>query len=205
MSRTLRTFFAALATAVAAFYASSASATVWHSGFDPVGTVTFSGDAFFQFDDACLAPDGFHDAATCNLEMTSAEIDMTDTGTGDTAHLSFASVVPWFVTGDLVTAGGDLVGLDTDQIGPAFVSAGGSLDGPWWIQWTSSSDGIGLPAIDPVFLFFGECNDGCFPDGLPSGEAIHVTFDRVPEPGTLGLILGGVGAAWLARRRKRAN
>jgi hypothetical protein len=28
---------------------------------------------------------------------------------------------------------------------------------------------------------------------------------RVPEPGTLALILGGVGAAWLTRRRKAAS
>lgn len=32
--------------------------------------------------------------------------------------------------------------------------------------------------------------------------ATSVTFAQIPEPGTLALLLGGVGAGWLARRRK---
>ena len=40
--------------------------------------------------------------------------------------------------------------------------------------------------------------------GDVSDDAIyHLT--RVPEPGTLALILGGLGAAWLTRRRKAAS
>jgi hypothetical protein len=35
-----------------------------------------------------------------------------------------------------------------------------------------------------------------------SGDnAIYVTA-RIPEPGSLGLLVGGIGAAWLTRRRK---
>jgi hypothetical protein len=37
-----------------------------------------------------------------------------------------------------------------------------------------------------------------------SGDnAIYVTA-RIPEPGSLGLLVGGIGAAWLTRRRKTA-
>ena len=32
-------------------------------------------------------------------------------------------------------------------------------------------------------------------------NAIYVAA-RIPEPGSLGLLVGGIGAAWLARRRK---
>ena len=45
-------------------------------------------------------------------------------------------------------------------------------------------------------------NLGCFDanNQFTSGDtAIYVT---VPEPGTLALLVGGIGAAWLARRRK---
>jgi hypothetical protein len=35
-------------------------------------------------------------------------------------------------------------------------------------------------------------------------DAIY-QLTQVPEPGTLALILGGVGAAWLTRRRKAAS
>jgi len=99
--------------------------------------------------------------------------------------------------------GGALTGIDSGLLGPAFVTDdSSSLFGPWWLQWQTS-------AGDPVLLFTGNCFEGCLPNQTPSGTALHVTFTEVsgpgaPEPGTFGLIVGGVGAAWLARRRKRA-
>jgi PEP-CTERM motif-containing protein len=196
--KTVRILLGALATVAVAIFAVPASAVQYSSGFDPVA---FSGTGLFQFDDTCLNTDGLHLAADCNLVLLNASLDMTDTGSSDTAHLDFAPVLPDSTDMvDLIISGGTLVGIDTGLIGPVFVTDdGSSLFGPWWLQWQS----------DPVFLFTGGCTVGvesevCTPNEFSSGEATNVTFTRVPEPGTLGLILGGVGAAWVARRRKRA-
>jgi hypothetical protein len=212
-------FLGALATAAVAIFAVPANAVVYSSGFDPVGDVDFIGTALFKFNDGCLTPDGFKDAATCSLTMLSAELDMTDTDSGDTAHLDFGLQS---VVGELFIAGGELAGINSNKLGPAFVFDDSStLFGPWWIQWQTDGGVIGLTSFDllsngvsnQVLLFTGTCNvDGevefCNPNDEPSGVALTVTFTRqtngVPEPGTLGLILGGVGAAWWARRRKAA-
>jgi hypothetical protein len=198
--KTLRILLGALATGAVAIFAAPASAVHYTSGFDPLGAVTFSGTGLLQFDDSCLNADGLYSAAACNLVLLSASLDMTDTGSSDIAHLDFAPVLPDSTDMvDLIISGGTLVGIDTGLIGPVFVTDdGSSLFGPWWLQWQS----------DPVFLFTGGCtfveSQVCTPNEFSSGEATNVTFTRVPEPGTLGLILGGIGAAWFARRRKRA-
>jgi len=205
-------FLGAVASAAVAIFAVPASAVVYSSGFDPL---SFSGTGFFQFDNHCETDNGGfgnYTQAECNVIFLSASVQMVDTdsldniiGTGD---LNFGSSI---LIDAIVISGGLLVGVDSGLFGPAFISSGsGSLSSntdPWWIQWQTELN-------DPVFLFTGSCNvDGefefCFPNGEPSATAFNVTFTRLtdgvaPEPGTLGLILGGVGAAWWARRRKAA-
>ena len=197
-------FLGALASAAVAIFAVPANAVVYSSGFDPL---SFSGTGFFEFDNACEAVDGTYTGAECNVTFLSASVQMVDTdsldniiGTGD---LNFG---PSILIDAIVISGGLLVGVDSGQFGPAFISSGsGSLSSntdPWWIQWETELN-------DPVFLFTGDCFEGCFPNQDPSATALNVTFTRLtdgvaPEPGTLGLILGGVGAAWWARRRKAA-
>jgi hypothetical protein len=46
-------------------------------------------------------------------------------------------------------------------------------------------------------------NLGCF-DGTEfiAGDQATYTATAIPEPGTLALILGGIGGAWITRRRK---
>jgi len=196
----LRLLLTALAATLVAF-AAPASAAVWSSDYDPPGAITFSGRAFFQFDDSCLATDGFHSGASCNTVFLSATADLSEASTGATGHLNFASVLP--NTADvfnIVIVNHLLAGVDTGVIG--FVFPGPcTLDlcgTPWWIQFES---GFG----DPVFLFTGSCEgDSCFAFDTPQGIARNVTFTRVPEPGSLALILGALGAGWLSRRRKPA-
>ena len=75
-----------------------------------------------------------------------------------------------------------------------------SLCGPWWFNWLTP---LGLS--DPVQFFQGTCFSGefsgCFFNPqAPTVIAETITFTRagsgsVPEPGTLGLLLGGVAAA----------
>jgi hypothetical protein len=201
-------FLGALASAAVAIFAVPANAVVYSSGFDPL---SFSGTGFFQFENHCETDNGgsgVYTQAECNVIFLSASVDMVETAPPGTGQLSFGSSTN---IDAIVISGGLLVGVDSGLFGPAFISScTGSLcsnTDPWWIQWQTELN-------DPVFLFTGSCNvDGefefCFPNGEPSATAFNVTFTRLtdgvaPEPGTLGLILGGVGAAWLARRRKAA-
>ena len=201
--RALRMFLGALASAAVAIFAVPANAVVYSSAFDPL---SFSGTGLFQFDNHCEtdnAGSGVYTQAECNVILLSASVDLVETAPDGTGQLSFGSSTN---IDAIVISGGLLVGVDSGLFGFAFISSGtGSLSGntdPWWIQWESDF-------FDPVNLFTGNCFEGCFPDQTPIAIALNVTFTRltdgvVPEPGTLGLILGGVGAAWWARRRKAA-
>jgi hypothetical protein len=197
----LRFLLTALTAAVVTL-AAPAYAAVWSSDYDPVGEITFSGRAFFQFDDACLATDGFYSGAFCHTVFLSATADISDTSPA-TGHLDFASVLPNTAdVGDIVIVNHALAGVDTGVIGFVFpgTCTGDLCSTPWWIQFVSGFE-------DPVLLFTGPCPDGpstCHPNDTPQGIAPNVTFARVPEPGSLALILGAVGAGWLARRRKSA-
>jgi hypothetical protein len=192
----------ALAATVLLVLAGPSRAGIWSSDYDPIGSISFNGRAFFQFDDSCLAVDGFHSASSCHTVFLSATAEISDASPA-TGHLDFAPVLPNSAgVVDIVIFNHALAGVDTSLIG--FVFPGpctGDLCGtPWWIQFESGFE-------DPVFLFTGTCPDGpstCTPGTSPQGVATHVTFARVPEPGSLGLILGALGAGWLARRRKTA-
>jgi hypothetical protein len=201
-NRTLRMSLSVLAASAVLMLAGPARAGIWSSDYDPIGSITFSGRAFFQFDDSCLAVDGFYSAAFCHTVFLSATADISDTSPA-TGHLNFASVLPNTANvGDIVIVNHALAGVDTGVIGSVFPGpCTGDLCGtPWWIQFESGLE-------DPVFLFTGSCPDGpstCTPNISPQGVATNVTFARVPEPGLLALILGALGAGWLARRRKSA-
>jgi hypothetical protein len=204
-NRSFRTFLGALTFAAFMICGGPAQAVFYGSDFDPVGPVTFSGHGLFQFDDACLASNGLHSAASCHLMLVSATIHMHDSL--NSADLAFGPDVLHMI--DLIIFGGNLVGVDTGLIGPSFVTDdASSLFGPWWLQWQSGFSPL-LADTDPVNLFTGSCSEGCSPNGSPAAVALHVTFTRVgqaaPEPGTLGLLLGGLGAGWWVRRRRKAS
>jgi hypothetical protein len=203
-------FLGALASAAVAIFAVPANAVVYSSGFDPL---SFSGTGFFEFDTACESVDGVYTQAECNVIFLGATVDLVETTPAGTGQLSFGSSTN---IDAIVISGGFLVGVDSGLFGPAFISSCSdslcSNTDPWWIQWQTELN-------DPVNLFTGFCSfDGdfqfCSPNQTPAAIAFNVTFTRlpddgdggpgVPEPGTLGLILGGVGAAWWARRRKAA-
>jgi hypothetical protein len=201
MSNKLSRILACIATA--AFFAAAGppvQAGNWGSHFDPL---TFFGDGLFEVDDSCLLEDGIYYFPDCNVSLLAVTAELDD-GSGGTGHLDFAPVLPSSDIWDIVISGGALVGVDTGLIGFVFPSScsGDILCGnPWWIQWQSEFG-------DPVFLYTGDCfeNEGfeCFPNEFSSAEATNVTFTRVPEPGSLGLLLGALGAGWLTRRRKAA-
>lgn len=200
-TRILRNSLATLVTVATLAFGGLANAAFYSSRFDPPGSVSFLGNGLFRLDDACLLVDGPYSAAACNLTLLSATVELTDTISGDTGHLDFASLMP--DTADmfsLIISGGELVGVNTFQIGEAFpFPCTGTLCGdPWWIEWSTTS-------TDPVFLFTGNCDGNvCFADQTPLATAFNVTFTRVPEPGTLVLLVAALAAGGLARRRAAA-
>jgi hypothetical protein len=185
-----------------ALFALPAWPVIYSSAFDPA---EFSGTALFQFNDSCLATDGFYTASMCNLQMLSAHVDITDDGTGGTGQLDFGANSADMMS--LIIDGGELVGVNTGLVGFVFASpcTGTACGVPWWIQFQAQF--LSAAAFeDPVFLFTGSC-DGleCFPNQEPAGVAPNVTFTRLaaPEPATLALALAGLATGWLVRRRGR--
>lgn len=202
-----------VAAAFAFSLAGLAQAVIFNSHFDPLA---FVGDGVFKFDDGCLSrEDGTY--TDCNAQLLSASVDVTDYGNtahtivNGTAHLDFGAAPPSSIF-DVVIQGGTLVGVDSGLIGFVFSTTcdGDLCNGkPWWIQWQATPD--------PVFLYTGNCNGdsplkltpvdplNCSPDLQNPTIAFNVTFSRVPEPGTLLLVAGGLFAAWRSRRGTRGK
>ena len=209
----LRMFLCMAIAATVGPAATLARAAAYTSGWDPV---TSNGTALLTVGDNCLTQDGFFEVngfsdSGCTVSLVSATVNLVD-GLAGTASFTLGADTEdiWGID----VAGGVLVGLDTLPIGPGVVSENpdGNLDGFWWIQWwdgvNSLDDGNG-PFTNTVSLEFTEPCDT--DSGNPSGcttvvsTATTVTFTQTtPEPGSLGLLLGALGAGWWARRRKDA-
>ena len=114
----------------------------------------------------------------------------------------------------------ELAGVDTDLVG-AFTFVEPELSGDWFVRWESgkapnsyswlwsSRPGYTYTQalLDPVYL--SNAATGCVPGPTTctpfqvTGPATTVTFSRVPEPASSGLVLAALGAAWWAGRRRR--
>ena len=202
-----------------------ADAVVYSSPFDPVN---FSGVATFDVSNACLLTNGFHsnNAGGCAVNWTAATVTLTDSPYTDTFNYSAFLPDPYAVL-NIWVDNFELAGVNSNKIGPVIVTGHGTLNRPWWIQYeftpSPTTPGLGdgfapLAAFGPgdgthgfglVNLFTGSCDGSCTPNLQPSAVANVESFTRisqaVPEPGTLGLILGALGSGWFARRRKKAK
>ena len=212
---------ACIATAVLSAAAGSpAGAGSWGSSFDPIGMhgtdlINISGSDCLPGTTAggFFYVNGFG-ANNCVVSLVNADVTLTSVPeTTDTAQLTFGpSTAIWGID---LAPNGTLTGVDSFQIGPKFAPEGSNVifNGPWWIQ-LDAGDGQAPPSfadpgatfINTVLLFSGSCDPSCFPDSQPvyTAHVIGNEFVPVPEPGSLGLLFGALGAVWLTRRRKAA-
>jgi hypothetical protein len=225
--RKLRMFLCTLAAAAAATFGSAAHAAFYGSDFDPIH---FFGSAQFFLTTACET-NGVHiqGVGGCTFDLLAGPSVTLVDGT-HTSALDFGSnpgKLPDF-TDMLFLAylNGNLAGVTTGFIGGFNAVDQVNFPGLWWLQFvaiphfSSSSDTLNnlgqhdhsftLTSVDNSVLLFHDCPTYTIWDhtiarcgnGQLADTAISVRFERVPEPGTLCLILGGLGAGWFARRRK---
>jgi len=200
----------------------AADAVVYGSAFDPV---TFEGTATFDVSQACLdAGPGWQNNGDpytgCIVDWLDANVTLKEDSY--TAAMSYVPP-PGAVNRIWVNLDRELGGVDSNVIGPATIAANPhtSFNGSWWIQYAftpasfstfaaaaSTGEGNGLYGFGIVNLFNGT---SCPSDLRTECELVDVAdviffrrqISEIPEPGTLGLILGALGGAWFARRRKK--
>jgi len=187
----------------------NAGGVIVKAHYDPPA---FVGDATFDIDSSCLSgvADGVYFAAgSCTIAMTGNVV----TDPSPPAPIDFGPLfTPTPDSADIISfvvIGEKLVGVNTDLIGivtQALVSYAfdfQSLFDP------GSPPGCDVNCFGPFVTnsvrLFDSCfdTDGVFCTKPEAFLADEVTF-FTPEPGSIGLILGALGAGWLARRRKVA-
>ncbi len=201
LNRILRLSITALTATVAAL-ALPAYAAVWNSDYDPP---QFVGMAAFNVPDACLA-------AADNLYSVGAlpgcsVITVLSNVTTMPVAIDFAPALPSTDVNSYVVIGGQFVGVNTGIIGGVDV---GDVD--YWFQFVATFTPGSIesaPSVHNLVNLFSNCesfgDSGRVSCGDPVATATQgVTFTRVPEPASLALILGALGAGWLARKRRIA-
>jgi len=202
LKTTLRLCLSALTATVMALSA-PARAAIWSSDYDPLPE--FVGTGSFNVPDACLA-------AEDNLYVVGAlsgcsVITVLSNVSTNPVVIDFAAALPSTDVDSYVVIGGKFVGVNTGFIGGVDVG-----DVNYWFQFVATSTPGSIespPSVHNLVNLFSNCesfgDSGSVSCGDPIASATQgVTFTRVPEPGSLALILGALGAGWLARRRKIA-
>ena len=195
-------FRAVVATAFAAL-TTTAQAVFVSGNFDPPD---LSGTHTFELVGDCVHSGTYtlnvNNEGACDVTLTRLTVVLDHS-----FPLDFSSSIPFFDINSILVESGQLAGVDTDLIGPAVVSSG-TYAGSWWIQYYYFSG-------DPVDLLQDPCPTPGTTGRCVVDTAFTVTFfpsdadgnpidgNRIPEPGSLLLLVAALGAGWLARRRGR--
>jgi len=190
----------------------AAQAAVYRSAFDPP---FFKGYVDFDVvEPQCTATNGYFTTppSGCSIFVKLAHVEILDgPDVGDIfdrMSATFLSPIDTPLQIDAFYIAGNL--LQGANIGPLIpIGTGGTSTDYYWLEYQ-----FGFPGDIPtqfVNLYKGQCfaysgdADICV-EGSP-GVAIPALevfpFERIPEPATLGLLLSGLGAGWLARRRRK--
>ncbi len=188
-------------------------AAIYSGHFDPVD---FLGDFNITISNACLLTNGWQqNSSPCfsTLNSISATIYGGGPSSSDPLELSFAppAISSASVMYGVFIQGGELDSFDTDLIPFQSVLNGYTGGDSWWIQFQSgcyrNSCLLTLSAAaltDPpppdrgVYLYQND-------KGTPVAFADYQTItrlDTVPEPGSLALLLGALGAGLFTYRRR---
>ena len=188
----LRTFICAAGAAALGTFGTLAQATFYGGDFDPP-TITghFTGHFIVNdVNDQCLAG-----SEGCEIDLISLVI----TNSGD------------FGIGDFSTGQTNIASNVSFEGGLHFLSVPIPLSNP-----DPSPAGVTCTATNPCVQFTPTIGDDFFEhhgflanlgffdsnNQFTSGDNAIYVAARIPEPGSLGLLVGGIGAAWLTRRRK---
>ena len=205
----------AAATSSAAIYRGS-----WDPSFgSPYPDLGYRGFADFFVPDECLATDGWVSDVDCDASLLAATVELYDFSVGpdpieDVVVFAPPPVVPDPVLGVFIQSGA-LMGVDTSIFGPQFGSAS-AYSGNLWLEFVSGQMPI-FTLLDTVTTLDvvpnGAFLHACLPDDseaslCPEPEVRTtnpgtVTFQRVPEPGSIALVFGALAAGWAARRSIR--
>ncbi len=215
--RSNRIALCALAAAASLALASSVQAKLIGTSFDPIGTASWSGKGTFFVPDSpspCLGLSDFvlHSVnpgseGCSGVSLISVSVTVTDAG----GSASLSLLAPSSDISDIVldhTTPQILVGVNTGQIALDVTGCGGDLcPYEWAIEWHTAL--VGDSVSNTVSLLALYCPDGpstCTGDSILVGgaPARDVKFFPAPEPGSLALLFGALGAGWLARRRRAA-
>jgi hypothetical protein len=197
----VRTFICAAAAAALGTFGTLAQATFYGGDFDPP-TITghFTGHFIVNdVNDQCLAGN----SEGCEIDLISLVI----TNSGD------------FGSGDFSTGQTNIASSVSFVGGLHFLSVPIPLTSPFSdFEFASAGLGSLAPAVNcsPCVMFTPDIGDDFFQhhgfianlgffdsnNQFTSGDNAIYVAARIPEPGSLGLLVGGIGAAWLARRRK---
>lgn len=205
----------------------------WDPAFGPAfPALGFGGTAEIFVPDACFTaslsnPAGTRigDGAGCSLGgmfLVNARVTLYDLAAPSIVleTLFFAPPVPFpdpvlgvAMAFNADTGRNEVIGLDMDFVGPQFASLviAGGPGSPFWLQFLSGFNSDGATSDTPgAYLVAGSCNlEFCAPSTDPAarsnaGVVTWVEIAAVPEPGSLALLFGALGASWLTRRRKAA-
>jgi len=207
-------FRACAAGALAMLLSANASAgVVFRGAIDPVfgdfiAGASFTGEVFFEVDQACLDIPGVHtNSDGCGaLDMFSATITLTN-GT----NIQTLDFGPNLVTDPVISylvQNGTLAAVDTTDIGPQFVASTPPIgyEGRMWLNLGNTVDGNNV-VVDELSatarLLTESCFEGCVAnhDAGTSSNVATVEITRVPEPATVALLLTALAGCWVARRR----
>lgn len=202
--------------ATAMLFSGGTQAAAYQGRFDPI---EFQGIATFEIPDTCVTFTGFIDAGSsgCGIvDFLNADVENHGappvTGTihfGPQADVG--TQLQWFE--------GQLVGIDTDFIGPANGTGIFSNPDGYLLRFqvgdifctdcdlrvASSLAAQSLDALDytPGTVLLFACGFGCDGKEQVGDPAIQDPFVRLaPEPGSLALIGGALVAGWATRRRR---